>query len=143
MIFDNSPKILAHVDQPIRPARSFSRCASTLAILNRFSIYPRENARSDLYAILALRYCLAFYTYIRQYRKAGCHLKDVAVQRNVPSSSLRPLECSLELPSSDRSLEVSRPARILDTIDCRHPASRATGLKDRSTISFSSLSVLD
>lgn len=52
------------------------------------------------------------------------NFKDVAVQRNVPSF-LHPLKCSPELPS-DRSIEVSRPARILDTIDCRHPASRTT-----------------
>jgi len=42
--------------------------------------------------ILAHRYCLAFMR--RLCHGTGCHLKNVAVQRNAPSSSLRPLERS-------------------------------------------------
>lgn len=60
-------------------------------------------------------------------RRTGSHLKKAAVQGDVFQAALfRPLERSPTLPSSDRSIEVSRPARILDTIDCRHPASRTT-----------------
>lgn len=69
----------------------------------------------------------AWLLYVEVVAELDLILKDAAVQGDVPSGSLPSSRALADAaPSSDRSIEVSRPARILDTIDCRHPASRTT-----------------
>lgn len=102
-------------------------------------ILKLENVKSELCAILAHRYCFGFYT--SALSRNAYHLKNV-VQKNVPSISSSSRALTNAAPSSDRSIEVSRSMRILDMIDCQHPASRTQRIEDRSTNSSSSLLVL-
>lgn len=114
---------LTSIDRSFSPPGSFSPplpCSFFSRHLKQILKFTQENVkiRSLYYIGASILFGLLYVV-----NETGCHLKNVAIQRNVPSSSLlRPLERGCR--SSDRSIEVSRPARILDTIDCRHPASR-------------------
>lgn len=87
--------------------------------------FSQENVRSDLCAILAHR-DIVWPLYVDVVTKLDVILKMLRSKGTSQAALFVLLNARRKLPSSDRSIEVSRPARILDTIDCRHPASQTT-----------------
>lgn len=144
-------KIPVDIDRPIGCDPSVLLPLLFSRHLKQILKFIQENVRSLLYIGSSILFGLLH----RRCHETGCHLKDVTVQRNIPSSSLRPLEFTRR--SCHRPIARARsldPRRILDTIDCQHPASRthrlagcwqsivSSRLEDRSIISSSSLSIL-
>lgn len=85
--------------------------------LNQILRFIHENYRIRSSCVLLLVYRYSSLLMYRSCRAIGCYFKGVAI--NISFHHLKSFHHQFLL-----SFDISWPVRILDTIDCRHPAGR-------------------